>query len=285
MTTAAPGRRPPDPSQYWTVLNPDEQTADWRAFYADADERTATTRASLRCDLDIAYGTDERQMLDVYAPRSAADGEVLVFIHGGGFREGDRAHYGYVAQSFATRGVVTVVPGYRLMPDATFFDAVEDIRSALAWVAAQLARKVRIAGHSAGGILAGFLGAETTWLAERSLPPDFVHGFAGISAGYDFTSEALPSFARGRFSGDDERRRASPVFNVRDPAPHALVAIGEHETTYAEPAKAFAQRLTEAGVAADYFVAPGMGHDATVLDVGSAQTEMFRRIFAALWAD
>src|SRR3954454_7475114 len=151
-----PRREPPDASRYWTVLNPAEQTADWRAFYEDADERTATTRASLPHELDIPYGNDARRMLDIYTPRGATDGGVFVFIHGGGFREGDRAHYGYVAESFATRGIVTVLPGYRLMPDATYFDAVADVRSSLAWIGANLAPAVRIGGHSAGGILAAY---------------------------------------------------------------------------------------------------------------------------------
>jgi len=66
---------------------------------------------------------------------------------------------------------------------------------------------------------------------------------------------------------------------------NALVAIGEHERTYSAPAEAFARTLSEAGVAAEYFVAPDMGHDAMVLDLGEAQTEMFRRTFSALWRD
>lgn len=49
----------------------------------------------------------------------------FVFLHGGGFREGDRAHYGFVAEPLASIGVVRVVAGYRLAPDAAFPEPVE----------------------------------------------------------------------------------------------------------------------------------------------------------------
>jgi acetyl esterase/lipase len=283
MTKAAQRRRPPDPSAYWTVLNPELQTADWRAFYADADAKTERTRASLSCELDVPYGDDDVQRLDVYTPRGASDGGVLVFVHGGGFREGDRAHYGYVAAGFAEHGIVTVVPGYRMLPGATYFETVDDLRCALAWVGSHLASTVKIAGHSAGGVLAAFLGADRSWLPGRGLPADFVGAFAGISAGYDFTNDALPSYARSCFVDDDERRRASPVFNIRDPAPRALVAIGEREEKYRAPSRVFAEALVAAGVATDYFEAPGLGHDGTVDDLGASGTEMFERTLHALW--
>jgi arylformamidase len=289
MSTPSRRSEPADPSTYWTVLNPAEQTADWGAFYANADLRTAATREELPCELDIPYGDHPRQMIDLYLPQDVvAPAPVFVFIHGGGFREGDRAHYGFVADSFAAHGIVTVVPGYRLMPEASYFDAVEDVRTALVWVAANIgdygghASGVRIGGHSAGAILAAFVGADTTWLAHRSLAPDFVRGFAAISAAYDFTTNELPSYARGRFADDDERHRASPVLNVRDPAARAVVALGSREEKYVRPSHAFAELLRRKGVDVEHVVLEGEGHDGTVLRLADSRGELFRATLGLL---
>src|SRR5690606_39166296 len=106
-----------DSSTYYTVMHPAEFQIDWKAAYAKADEMTRRTRKQLPHQLDIAYGTDRKQKLDIYQPRNEPkDAPVLIFLHGGGNREGDRAHYGYVAGPFAKHGVVTVVASYRLQP-------------------------------------------------------------------------------------------------------------------------------------------------------------------------
>ena len=42
-------------------------------------------RDNVKCDLDIPYGTDDRQKLDLYLPENTGSGRVpvLVFLHGG----------------------------------------------------------------------------------------------------------------------------------------------------------------------------------------------------------
>ena len=96
---------------------------------------TAELRAELPHHLDLPYGDDPKQRLDVYEARERGTaGPVFVFLHGGGFREGDRAHYGYVARHLAERGIVTVVPSYRLTATASFPAQLEDGQALLAWV-------------------------------------------------------------------------------------------------------------------------------------------------------
>ena len=53
----------------------------------------------------IAYGEHPRQVLDVYAPAGAAGAApVLLFFYGGGWTEGTRTDYEFVASSFAREG-------------------------------------------------------------------------------------------------------------------------------------------------------------------------------------
>ena len=102
-----------DRSKYPTHLSSSSSGIDWIAFYDKADALTAETRKELRHHLDLSYGEDPKQKLDIYLPPNETAGPVYIFIHGGGFVEGDRVHYGYVARPLAAQGIVTVVMSYR----------------------------------------------------------------------------------------------------------------------------------------------------------------------------
>lgn len=271
---AAPHR--PDTARYYTVTHPDEQTADWKAFYDEADRLTAVTRSEVENELDIAYGNDAKQYLDVYGSTDTRDAPIYLFIHGGGFREGDRAHYGYIAEPLAVRGVVTVVPSYRLLPDVSYFDAVEDIRTVIRWIAERFDRRILVGGHSAGGILAAFVSGDRTWMEDSSV----LGGLLSLSVAYDFTSDVLSGFVRERLGSD--AAAASPVLNVRDPVERAVVAVGANEEKYIEPSRTYAEALASAGSASELMVLDGMGHDGTVLSLADPGSELTTRTLALL---
>ena len=275
----------PDPARYFTVTHPAEQTADWKAFYEKTDRLTAEARSELKHELDIAYGDHPKQYLDVYGPvGGTSSAPVFLFIHGGGFREGDRAHYGYVATSLAAEGIVTVVPSYRLQPEVGYFDAVEDVRTVVEWIANHIEehggvpRRLVVGGHSAGAVLAAFVAGDRTWLHERSLAHDLLGGLASFSVAYDFTSGVLSGYVRERLGSDDQRRAASPLLNVLDPVGCAIVAVGANEQKYIGPSRAYAERLESAGAATELLVLEGLGHDGTVLSLADPKSELSTRI-------
>ncbi len=97
----------------------------------------AASKDGVTVTKDVAYGTGERQKLDIYVPAKLAAGAkppVLVFAHGGGFVRGDKkdvAHFGYY---FAQHGIVTVLINYGYAPQAKFPSGGEDIGKAVAWL-------------------------------------------------------------------------------------------------------------------------------------------------------
>ena len=106
---------------------------------------------------DIAYGDDPRQTLDVYVPADkAAHAPVVVFFYGGSWQSGDKNGYRFVGQALASRGLVAVVPDYRLYPPTTFPGFIEDGARAVAWARAHAADygadpdRLFVSGHSAG---------------------------------------------------------------------------------------------------------------------------------------
>src|SRR5690348_8978593 len=76
----------------------------------------------------LAYGSDRRQRLDLYAPkRRAAALPLLVFAYGGGWNTGRREEYHFAGRAFAALGFLTAVADYRVHPEVHFPDFVEDM--------------------------------------------------------------------------------------------------------------------------------------------------------------
>jgi acetyl esterase/lipase len=108
------------------------------------------------------YRLPEKQ-LDVYAPKKATTGEVLIFIHGGNWNSGNKDIYKFMGARLARRGIVTVIIDYPLSPDYQVEDMIKASAVATRWVAQNIStyggdpEKIYVSGHSAGGHLASIL--------------------------------------------------------------------------------------------------------------------------------
>ena len=102
--------------------------------------------------------------LDLFRPQKAGQYPVLLLIHGGGWRSGNRTMENQLAQEIATHGYVTATVEYRLSPEAIYPAAVSDIKSAVRFLRSQSAKfsidpdRIAISGTSAGGQLAALVG-------------------------------------------------------------------------------------------------------------------------------
>ena len=57
----------------------------------------------LSTTLDVPYGPDPLQCLDVYAPNGASRAPLILFVHGGGWAVGDKAQYAAVGVAGPSR--------------------------------------------------------------------------------------------------------------------------------------------------------------------------------------
>jgi acetyl esterase/lipase len=112
---------------------------------------------------DTPYG--ERDLhLDVFRPGKQGKLPLLVMIHGGGWRSGNKSMQVPMAQRIAAQGFVTVPVEYQLSPEALYPAAVYNIKAAIRWLKANADKygidtsKVAISGCSAGGQLAALTG-------------------------------------------------------------------------------------------------------------------------------
>ncbi|GAB6195719.1 alpha/beta hydrolase [Lysobacter xanthus] len=132
--------------------------------------------------LGIEYGRDPRQRFDVYYPAvpSPTPRPVLVIVHGGGWRDGDKLVDNVWRNKVAwwvPRGWIVLSVNYRMLPDTPPLEQAGDVAAAVAR-AQQLApalggdpRRFVLMGHSAGAHLVALLDADTTLAATRGVQP------------------------------------------------------------------------------------------------------------------
>jgi acetyl esterase/lipase len=130
------------------------------ALYAPLSECEPYT--GVRVQRDVSYGSDVRNLLDVFTPENDhADRPVLVFLHGGAFIRGDRRmgnspFNDNIAVWAARQGFLGINMTYRLAPAHSWPVAQHDIHFALAWLRANAeslgadSNRIVLMGHSAG---------------------------------------------------------------------------------------------------------------------------------------
>jgi acetyl esterase/lipase len=174
---------------------------------------------------DVFYGPDPRHRLDVFVPSAGAvRAPVLVFVHGGGFVQGDKGapdapFYNNVGLWAARSGCIGVTMTYRLAPGARWPAGSEDVGAAVGFLRAGIARwggdpdSIFLMGQSAGAAhVAGYIAlVGRPILAAAGFPagsPDA--GIAGailISGLYDVTRADRNPF-QAAYYGDDASRWA-----------------------------------------------------------------------------
>lgn len=124
-----------------------------------------TTAVEVTKDIEYGKGGDIPLLLDVYIPETpiASPTPAIVFIHGGGWRGGDKYPGGKI-RTLAKHGFVGVSINYRLSGVAPFPAAVEDCKCAVRWLRANAEKynvdpdRIGVWGSSAGGHLAMIVG-------------------------------------------------------------------------------------------------------------------------------
>jgi acetyl esterase/lipase len=229
-------------------------------------------RGGVRVAQGVAYGADPRQRLDVYAPRRSGGGPrpVVVFFYGGSWSSGERAGYAFVGQALAARGLVAVVPDYRLVPHVRYPAFVEDGAAAVRWAIGHAgayggaADRIVVMGHSAGAYIAAMLAVDDRWLgADRA----HVRALVGLAGPYDFAPFDVAA-SRDAFGAWPRPAETQPVTWAGANDPPALLAYGgDDRTVRPRNSEALAERLRAGGVPVELRAYPGIGHVGLLLAI------------------
>ena len=247
---------------------------------------SAEVRAHSRTALDLSYGEDERQKLDVYMPDQelAPPAPVLMFMHGGYWVIGHKDLMGFMAPAITPAPAILVAVGYRLAPGAKYPHQVDDCRAALHWVYNNISTyggdplQIYVGGHSAGGHLAAMLTLQREQRTALGLPPDVIKGCFPVSGVFDVT-DAPPERREAFLRSDEDARDASPVYNTEGNATPFLLEIGsdDFDNLRAQHPRMFAALRSQQGYTEE-MVREGHNHFQISLDHADPDSPWVRRV-------
>lgn len=227
---------------------------------ATGDARQVVLPAGASCDVNVAYGDDPAQRLDVYRPVAANRAPIVLYAHGGGWRRGDKAMSQMVQNKvphWVGQGCIVVSINYRVLPAAGPLEQADDVALALAFVQQQAdewggdASRVVLVGHSAGAHLMALITADAR-IAKRQGASSWLATVALDSAALNM--EAIMARPHYRFYdsvfGTDPAfwRDASPIHRLESKlaAPMLLVCSSQREDS-SDAAREFAAKAALLG--------------------------------------
>ncbi|WP_169052263.1 alpha/beta hydrolase [Tabrizicola sp. YIM 78059] len=250
---------------------------------------------------EVVYGPDPSQVMDITRPRGTAPVPVLVMIHGGAFRTGDKADLP-VWPEFLDSGIAVVRVNYRLSGTARWPAQGDDCLAAVVHLQRhgdQLGiapSRMVLLGQSAGAFLAV---STALSLVEVGLPPK---GVVSLYGPMDFSTMDRDMATLGRtpamgsadaadspesqllgYAVGENRpkaRAAGPIGRLdrlREPLPPLFIRHGDADPLVADLQS---KRLREAWIAADpdaridYRLVPGAGHGGNLFETDPVRGEL-----------
>ena len=178
---------------------------------------------------------DGKDMLDLYLPEDRQRAPVVVFLHGGALRAGDKRESEHVALALVARGMAAVLPNYRLWPRVLYPAHVRDVAAAITWIHRHIAgyglsrERLFVMGHSAGAYLAALLALDSRYLSAEGLTPAILRGLVCISGHYHVERVRDDLRACGWADDPEIWAEASPPRHARADAPPLLFLFGAGE--------------------------------------------------------
>jgi len=228
----------------------------------------ATVRpSSYTVTRDVPYGDLARQRLDVYRPAGAPGPlPVVIFFYGGSWQRGSKDSYPFLGDALTSRGIVTVIPDYRVYPEVKFPAFVDDGARVVRWVrdhAVEIGAdpsRIYLMGHSAGAHIAALLALDARYLEAVGLERSSVRGMIGLSGPYDFLpfhSETI----RTLFGPEAGWPQTQPINFVDGKAPPMLLLTGNWDKTVSPGnTRRMVARICERGGNARARFYRGIGH-------------------------
>ena len=186
---------------------------------------------------DLAYGRDAREHLDIYRPRAAGAAPVVIFLYGGRWQYGSRQQYHLVGQALTGRGLVAVLPDYRLYPQVVFPAWVEDAARVVRWVHDSISsyggdpERIFLVGHSSGAHTAVLLGLDQQYLRRAGVPDGTVRGVVSLAG--PVATAWTDSDIQALMGPPDNWRATYPLEHADGSGPPLLLLHGAQDKTVA----------------------------------------------------
>jgi len=256
-------------------------------------------------DIEYARVGAKSLRLDLYLPRRDAGARlpVVVWIHGGGWRSGDKS--GTRAPEVLGEGYAVASINYRLSHEATFPAQIHDCKAAIRWLRAHADRygldpeRVGVWGSSAGGHLVALLGTSGDVAELEGDVGGNLDQSSRVQAVCDFfgpadllavlepgawSSHGSPTSPESLLLGGpvaervDLARFASPVTHASADDPPFLIVHGDQDPVVPfDQSVRLHRALTAVGVESTLYVVKGAGHGFRDPAVDALVREFFDR--------
>jgi acetyl esterase/lipase len=261
---------------------------------------TSVFAAEPRIHRDLPYvePKHERQTLDVYAPGDGKDHPVVVWIHGGGWRKGDKSNVQRKPRAFVEKGFLFVSINYRFVPQVNVKEMMGDVAKAILWVHSHAREyggdpnSILVMGHSAGAHLAALVCTDNSYLKAEGLTLAILKGCVPIdTAAYDIpkrlkdSGSAAPNSFKAVFGEtDDGHRDLSPATHVaraKNIPPFLILHVADRPDSKSQ-SEHFANVLKEAKVAATVVPSEGKTHGTINSELGLPDDKPTKALFEFL---
>jgi acetyl esterase/lipase len=262
----------------------------------------AVHAAETFANVPYAQANGHDLLLDLYLPDSSGPGgtrprPVIVFLHGGGWRVGDKSNLGAAAAVVAHTGYALASVNYRLSGEGIFPTQIIDCKAAVRWLRANARHfgldpaRIGVLGFSAGGHLAALLGTTANVAAwddpseGNSAVSSRVQAVCDVSGPVNLAIPTNSLIGKlsvyGELGGSaaekpDLVRAADPSRYVRAGDPPFFIIQGDQDTLVAPAhAQQLYSTLRARGVEATLDMVSGGGH----VPFGPAQQQAARTFF------
>jgi arylformamidase len=240
------------------------------AYAAWCLAQTAQVQTRTRHVLDIPYGPDNWQKLDLYLPDTApasATLPTLLFMHGGYWTHGYKDWLGFMAPAFVPLPALFMSVDYRLAPASPYPAALDDCLSALTWAYHNVTayggdpQQLFVGGHSAGGHLAALMALQPALFIDRELPVNVITACFPVSGVYDLEGDIPQDRLQAFLPSHINPAKASPVHHVVGNQTPFLLAVGERDfPVLYEQAHTMAAALRQTSGPVELLEIPGADH-------------------------
>jgi arylformamidase len=239
--------------------------ADVPKFRAIAKAENQRVRAAAKGVFDIPYGPHPDELLDVYQTDHALPAPVVIFFHGGRWRQGSKTSACHSAEAFTNAGAHFVSVNYTLLPTITMDELIAQCRKAVAWISKNASSfggdgdRISIMGKSADAHIGGMM-VTTDW-DTIGLAPDVIKSALLISGMYDLEPVSL-TFRNEWLRLDRESSvRNSPLRQIKASGCPLVIGCGALETDeFRRQTREFADAWRDRGHACEYMEVADQHH-------------------------
>lgn len=135
---------------------------------------------NIRVTRDVAYGNNPKQRLDIYATTNAKNAPIIVMVHGGAWKIGDKSMSNVFLNKvnrWVNHNFIFVSVNYPMLPENMAYEQATSVASAIAYIQKNATQwggnseKLILMGHSAGAHIVSLLSSNPQLVTQAGGSP------------------------------------------------------------------------------------------------------------------